>query len=87
LPAAEQLLPTKPLPLARNFDGQTADRARTPEVKKWTAERFAQLRSEGQFVPLSIGKDTVRVSRYDGGAEWGGPADRSADGHHLHQLE
>jgi quinoprotein glucose dehydrogenase len=72
--AAEQLLPTKPLPFARQLLTDKLLTERTPEVKKWAAKRFAQLRSEGQFVPLSIGKDTVVFPGYDGGAEWGGPA-------------
>ena len=72
--AAEQLLPVKPLPFARQFLTDKLLTERTAGVKKWAAERFAQLRSNGQFVPLSIGKDTVVFPGYDGGAEWGGPA-------------
>jgi len=72
--AVEQLLPTKPLPFARQLLTDKLLTERTPEVKKWATKRFAQLRSEGQFVPLSIGKDTVVFPGYDGGAEWGGPA-------------
>lgn len=72
--AAEQLLPAKPLPFARQLLTDKLLTERTAGVKKWAAERFAQLRSEGQFVPLSIGKDTVVFPGYDGGAEWGGPA-------------
>jgi len=72
--AAEQLLPTKPLPFARQLLTDKLLTERTAGVKKWAAERFAQLRSEGQFAPLSIGKDTVVFPGYDGGAEWGGPA-------------
>ena len=30
--------------------------------------------SDGQFVPLSVGKQTVVFPGFDGGAEWGGPA-------------
>lgn len=72
--AAEQLLPTKPLPFARQLLTDKLLTERTAGVKKWAAERFAQLRSEGQFVPLGIGKDTAVFPGYDGGAEWGGPA-------------
>jgi quinoprotein glucose dehydrogenase len=37
-------------------------------------EKFKTFRSAGQFVPFSIGKDTVVFPGFDGGAEWGGPA-------------
>jgi quinoprotein glucose dehydrogenase len=47
---------------------------RTPEAHQWALERFRKLRSEGQFVPFSVGKDTVVFPGFDGGAEWGGPA-------------
>jgi len=77
--AAEQLLPTKPSPFARQLLTDKLLTERTAGVKKWAAEKFAQLRSEGQFVPLSVGKDTAVFPGYDGGAEWGGPAiDRQA---------
>ena len=47
---------------------------RTPEVHRWALERFRALRSEGQFVPLSAGRETVIFPGFDGGAEWGGSA-------------
>jgi quinoprotein glucose dehydrogenase len=37
-------------------------------------EKFKKFRSEGQFVPFSVGLDTVIFPGFDGGAEWGGPA-------------
>jgi len=72
--AEKQCLPTKPAPFARQL--LTADLLsnRTPEVHKWAAEQFATFRSEGQFVPFSVGKDTVIFPGFDGGAEWGGAA-------------
>jgi quinoprotein glucose dehydrogenase len=72
--AAEQPLPTRPAPFARQ--ALTADLLtnRTPEVHQWAVERFQKFRSEGQFVPFSVGRDTVVFPGYDGGAEWGGPA-------------
>ena len=33
-----------------------------------------EIRHDGQFVPLSVGKDTLATPSYEGGAEWGGPA-------------
>jgi quinoprotein glucose dehydrogenase len=72
--AAEQPLPAKPAPFARQL--LTADilTNRTPETHQWALEQFAEMRSAGQFVPFSVGKDTVIFPGFDGGAEWGGPA-------------
>jgi quinoprotein glucose dehydrogenase len=47
---------------------------RTPEAHAWAVEQFQEFRSEGQFVPLSVGKGTVVFPGFDGGAEWGGSA-------------
>jgi quinoprotein glucose dehydrogenase len=47
---------------------------RTPEAHAAAAEAFASFRSDGQFVPLSVGKDTIVFPGFDGGAEWGGSA-------------
>jgi quinoprotein glucose dehydrogenase len=74
LTAAEQPLPTKPAPFARQLLTEDLLTSRTPEVHKWAVERFRKFRSEGQFVPLSVGKDTVVFPGFDGGAEWGGSA-------------
>jgi quinoprotein glucose dehydrogenase len=72
--ADEQPLPLKPAPYARQL--LTADilTNRTPEAHQWALEQFRTYRSEGQFVPLSTGKNTVIFPGFDGGAEWGGPA-------------
>jgi len=72
--AAEQSLPTRPAPFARQVLTEKLLTERTPEAHTWAAERLAKFRSEGQFVPLNIGKDTVVFPGFDGGAEWGGPA-------------
>ena len=37
-------------------------------------DKFHGFRSEGQFVPFTMGKDTVIFPGFDGGAEWGGAA-------------
>jgi quinoprotein glucose dehydrogenase len=72
--AAEQPLPLKPLPFARQR--LTADMltTRTPAVHDWAGEQFKGMRSDGQFVPFSIDKPTVVFPGYDGGAEYGGQA-------------
>ena len=68
------LRPTLPAPYARQQ--LTADdlTTRTPEAASWARERFAQMRSDGPFKPLTSGVDTTIYPGFDGGAEWGGPA-------------
>src|ERR1700722_3469203 len=72
--AASQPLPTKPAPFARQFLKEEMLTNRTPEAHAWVLEKFRKFRSEGQFVPFSVGKDTVIFPGFDGGAEWGGSA-------------
>jgi len=45
-----------------------------PETHDWAVKEFKKVSSDGQFVPLAIGKQTVVFPGFDGGAEWGGPA-------------
>jgi quinoprotein glucose dehydrogenase len=72
--AAEQSLPTKPAPYARQRLTEDMLTTRTPEAHQWALEQFRTFRSDGQFVPLSTGKNTIIFPGFDGGAEWGGPA-------------
>jgi glucose dehydrogenase len=72
--SAEQPLPTGPAPFARQFLTEDLLTTRTPDAHQWAVEKFKTFRSEGQFVPFSVGKDTVVFPGFDGGAEWGGPA-------------
>src|SRR6266478_4730963 len=72
--ASEQALPTRLAPFARQRLTEELLTVRTPEAHQWAVEKFNQFRSEGQFVPFSVGKDTVIFPGFDGGAEWGGPA-------------
>ena len=72
--AQEQCLPSKPAPFARQMLTEDLLSNRTPEVHEWARDRFRSYRSEGQFVPFGVGKDTVVFPGFDGGAEWGGPA-------------
>jgi quinoprotein glucose dehydrogenase len=74
LAAASQPLPTRPAPFARQFLSEDMLTNRTPEAHAWALEKFRKFRSEGQFVPFSVGKDTVIFPGFDGGAEWGGSA-------------
>ena len=72
--ATEQPLPTRPDPFARQTLDESQLSNRNPEVHQWALEQFRKFRNEGQFVPFSIGKDTLVFPGFDGGAEWGGPA-------------
>jgi quinoprotein glucose dehydrogenase len=72
--ADTQPLPTKPAPFARQRLTEDLLTRRTPEAHRWALEQFKTLRSDGQFVPLAIGQDTVVFPGFDGGAEWGGSA-------------
>ena len=72
--AAEQPLPTKPAPFARQRLTEDLLSTRTPEVHQWALEQFRKFRSDGQFLPFTVDKDTVVFPGFDGGAEWGGPA-------------
>ena len=78
--AREQPLPTKPAPYARQRLTEDLLTNRTPEARRWAVEQFRKFRSDGPFVPLSVGKDTVVFPGFDGGAEWGGSAVDPATG-------
>src|SRR5712692_1322692 len=72
--ASEQPLPARPAPFARQLLTEDLLTTRTPEAHQWALEKFKKFRSEGQFVPFSVGINTVVFPGFDGGAEWGGPA-------------
>jgi glucose dehydrogenase len=72
--AKEQSLPTQPAPFARQRLTEDMLTQRTPEAHRWALENFKMFRSDGQFVPLSLGKETIVFPGFDGAAEWGGPA-------------
>jgi quinoprotein glucose dehydrogenase len=78
--AFEQPLPTLPAPYSRQLLTEDLLTNRTSEMHQWALEKFHKFRSEGQFVPFSVGTDTVVFPGYDGGAEWGGPAVDPATG-------
>ena len=69
-----QPLPDWPEPFARQR--LTADMltSRTPEMHAWAVKAFQDIRSDGQFLPFVVDKQTVVFPGFDGGAEWGGPA-------------
>ena len=69
-----QPIPTRPAPFARQLLTEAMLTNRTPEARKAALEAFRAFRSEGQFVPLGVGTQTVVFPGFDGGAEWGGSA-------------
>jgi quinoprotein glucose dehydrogenase len=72
--ANSQPLPTKPAPFARQVLTKDMLTSRTPEMHAWAVDRLGSLRSQGQFLPFTIDKETVIFPGFDGGAEWGGSA-------------
>ena len=72
--ADTQPLPTRPAPFARQQLTEDLLTTRTPAAHAWALEEFRKLRGGGQFVPLTVGRDTVIFPGFDGGAEWGGQA-------------
>ena len=72
--ADTQPLPAKPAPFARQQLTEDLLTTRTPEAHAGALEQFRKLRGGGQFVPLTVGQETVVFPGFDGGAEWGGQA-------------
>jgi quinoprotein glucose dehydrogenase len=72
--AKEQPLPSTPAPFARQRLAEDLLTQRTPEAHRWALDAFKKFRSDGQFVPFSVGTETVVFPGFDGGAEWGGAA-------------
>ena len=72
--ATEQPLPVRPAPFARQSLTEELLTSRSREAHRWAVEQFKNFLHEGQFMPFSVGKDTVVFPGFDGGAEWGGPA-------------
>ena len=75
----ETTSPTQPLPDLPPYSERqklTEDMltTRTPEAHAWAVKTFRDLRSGGQFYPMTVGQQTVVFPGFDGGAEWGGPA-------------
>ena len=73
--APTQPLPEWPAPFAER-QTLSADMltTRTPAAHAWAVKAFHDLRSNGQFYPMTVGQETVVFPGFDGGAEWGGPA-------------
>jgi glucose dehydrogenase len=78
--SSTQPVPALPMPYARQQLTENLLTNRTPEAHAWALNEFRSFRNEGQFTPLSVGKQTVVFPGFDGGAEWGGPAVDPATG-------
>lgn len=72
--ARTQPFPTVPAPFAPQTVTEETLTNRTPEAHAWAVKRLREIRNEGQFVPLSVGRDTLVMPSFEGGGEWGGPA-------------
>jgi glucose dehydrogenase len=72
--APTQPLPESPAPFARQRLTEEMLTVRTPEAHAWAVKEFQTLRSDGQFLPFTVGQQTVVFPGFDGGGEWGGPA-------------
>jgi glucose dehydrogenase len=72
--SATQPKPDAPEPFARQRLTEDMLTARTPEAHDWAVKEFHTFRSDGQFLPFAVDKQTVVFPGFDGGGEWGGPA-------------
>ena len=71
---ARSLFRSLPAPFARQLLTEDQLTNRTPAAREWALGQFRQFVSAGQFVPFSVGRETVMLPGFDGGAEWGGSA-------------
>lgn len=69
-----QPVPEMPVPFGRQRLTAGMLTNRTPEAHAWALEEFNRVRSNGQFNPFAVGKQTVVFPGFDGGGEWSGPA-------------
>ncbi len=73
--AKTQPHPLQPEPFAPQTVTEATLTRRTPAAHEWAVKRLREMRNEGQFIPLSVDKDTLISPSFEGGgAEWGGPA-------------
>ena len=66
--------PVLPEPFARQILTAEMLTERTPAAHAWAAKEFETYRSQGQYVPVGLDKETIVFPCFLGGAEWGGPA-------------
>ncbi|HUN82878.1 MAG TPA: c-type cytochrome [Terracidiphilus sp.] len=66
--------PDWPEPFGRQRLSEDMLTTRTPEAHAWALKTFRTFRSDGQFIPFALDKQTIIFPGFDGGGEWGGPA-------------
>ncbi len=69
-----QPMPDAPEPFGRQRLTEAMLTNRTPEAHAWAVKEFRTFRSDGQFLPFALEKQTVVFPGFDGGGEWGGAA-------------
>lgn len=69
-----QPVPLAPAPCARQSLDEHGLARRTPALYDWAVAQFRQFRVGPQYTPFTVGRQTVIVPGFDGGAEWGGAA-------------
>ncbi len=79
--------PDAPEPFARQRLTEDMLTTRTPEAHEWAVKTFREVRSDGQFLPFAVGKQTVVFPGFDGGGEWGGPAIDPVAGHSVCECQ
>ena len=72
--ARTQPEPDWPAPFGRQELTAAMLTNRTPEAHAWAEKQFSTFQSAGQFVPFTLGKQTIIFPGFDGGGEWSGPA-------------
>jgi quinoprotein glucose dehydrogenase len=72
--AATQPFPLKPAPFTRQRLTEQDLTTRTPQAHTDALQRFRAMRNEGPYTPLAMGRQTLVVPGFDGGANWGGQA-------------
>lgn len=72
--APTQPMPDAPAPFARQLLTEDLLTTRTPEAHAWAVKEFRTFRSDGQFLPFALDKQTVIYPGFDGGGEWSGAA-------------
>ncbi len=69
-----QPFPALPAPFTRQSLTINDLTQRTPAAHEYAVKQFKTfIQATSQFFPLSVGKETLVVPGFDGGAEWGGP--------------
>jgi len=69
-----QPFPLKPAPLSLQNVTENDLTTRSPEAHAWALEQLKGIIHTGLYTPNIVGKPTMMMPGWDGGAEWGGSA-------------